>query len=57
MLLGAQGSDDKGIQVLKRDFKILESVSKPNFLWEAAGKEHGNEYHPKVMSYSWKLRS
>lgn len=50
MLLGVQGSNDKGIQVLKRDFKILESVCKPSFLLEAAGKECANVYHPEVIS-------
>lgn len=50
MLLGAQGSNDKGIQVIKRGIKISQSVHKPNFLEEAAGKEYINVYHPKVMS-------
>lgn len=57
MLLGAQGSNDQGIQVLKRDCKIFESVCKPNFFWEASGKECANVYHAKVMSKSWKLRT
>lgn len=50
MLLGAQGSNDKGSQVLKRGCKIFESVCKPNFLWEASGKECASVYHPKMMS-------
>lgn len=32
MVLGVQGSKDKGIQVLKRGIKIFKSVCKPNFL-------------------------